>query len=135
MELAMFEEFASGWVEHQKSFWTTNKHQCLTEVCKTVNLCRLHSFAETCKTDWLSRGPNGFGGGNVESDTFLKWLSSSEECKWGQRTKVGIMGDGLQVERTGGGSGNRYRGSITTLGEGALLKLIRWGVAWKQGGR
>ncbi len=50
-ELAMFEEFASGGAKHRKSFWPANKHQCLTEVCKTVNLCRLHSFAETCKTN------------------------------------------------------------------------------------
>jgi hypothetical protein len=67
MGLAMFKEFASGVVNHQKSFWTTNKHQCLTEVCKTVNLCRLHSFAETCKTNWISRGPNKFSSGNVVS--------------------------------------------------------------------
>jgi hypothetical protein len=66
-------------VEHRKSFWTTNKVQCLTEVCKTVNLCSLHSLAETCKTNWFSRGPNGFGGGNVVSDTLVKWLTSSEE--------------------------------------------------------
>ncbi len=91
-ELAMFEEFTSGGVEHQKSFWTANKHQCLTEVYKTVNLCRLHSFAETCKTNWFSWGPNGFGSGNVVSDTFVKWLSRGEECKWGQRTGAGAMG-------------------------------------------
>ncbi len=75
--------------------WTTNKHQCLTEVCKAVNLCWLHSFLETCKTDWFSRGPNEFGSGNVVSDTFVKWLSSNEERKWGQRTGAGVMGDGL----------------------------------------
>jgi hypothetical protein len=51
---------------------------------------------------------------------------------------------GLQVGRTGRGSSNGCRGSITTLGdstqgsittlgEGASLKLSRWGVAWKQG--
>jgi hypothetical protein len=51
---------------------------------------------------------------------------------------------GLRVGRTGGGSGDRCqgsittlrdstRGSLTTLGEGAMLKLSRWGVAWKQG--
>jgi hypothetical protein len=51
---------------------------------------------------------------------------------------------GLRVGRTGGGSEDRCQGSITTLGEGAqgllsilgegaLLKLSRWGVAWKQG--
>jgi hypothetical protein len=40
----MLEEFTSGGVEHQKSFWTANKCQCLTEVCKTVNLCRVHSL-------------------------------------------------------------------------------------------
>jgi hypothetical protein len=91
----MFEEFASGGVEHQKSSWTANKPQCLTEVCKTVNLCRRHIFAETCKTNCFSRGPNGFGGGNVVSDTFVKWLSSSEERKWDQRTQAGAMGDGL----------------------------------------
>jgi hypothetical protein len=62
---------------------------------RTVNLCRLHSFAETCKTNWFSRGPNGFGSGNVVSDTFVKWLPSGEECKWGQRTGAGAMGDGL----------------------------------------
>ncbi len=60
----MFKEFASGGVKHRKSFWTANKRQYLTKVCKTVNLCRLHSFAETCKTNWFSRVPNRFGGGN-----------------------------------------------------------------------
>jgi hypothetical protein len=40
---------------------------------------------------------------------------------------------GLQVGMTGGGSGDGCQGSITTLGEGALLKSSRWGVAWKQG--
>ncbi len=68
----MFKEFTSGGVKHQKSFWTTNKCQCLTEVCKTVNLRRLHSISETSKTNWFSRGPNKFGGGNVVSDTFVK---------------------------------------------------------------
>jgi hypothetical protein len=62
---------------------------------QTVNLSRLHSFAETCKTNWFSRGPEGFGGGNVVHDTFMKWLSSSEERKWGRRTGAGAMGDGL----------------------------------------
>jgi hypothetical protein len=95
MELGMFKEFASGGAEHQKSFWTANKHQCLTEVCKTVNLCRLHSFAETSKTVWFSRGPNRFGGENVVSDTFMKWLSSGDERKCGRCTRAGAMGDGL----------------------------------------
>ncbi len=90
----MFEEFASGGVKHRKSFWTTHMHQCMTEVCKAVNLCQLHSISETCKTDSFSRGPNGFGGGNVVSDTFVKWLFSGEECKWGRRTGAGAMGDG-----------------------------------------
>jgi hypothetical protein len=91
----MFKEFASGRVEHQKSFWTANKHQCLTEVCNIVNLCRLHTFAETCKTNWFSRGLNRFGGGNVVSDTVVKWLSRGEERYWGQRMGVGAMGDEL----------------------------------------
>jgi hypothetical protein len=92
----MFNEFASGGVEHQKSFWTAHMRQCLTEVCKPVNLCRLHGLAEPCcKTNWFSSGPSGFGGGNVVSDTFVQWLSSSEERKWGQRTGAGEMGDGL----------------------------------------
>jgi hypothetical protein len=60
-----------------------------------VNICRLHSIAETCKTYWFSRGLNGFGGGNVVSDIFVKWLSSGEERKWGQRMGAGAMGDGL----------------------------------------
>jgi hypothetical protein len=67
----------------------------LTEVCKIVNLYRLHSLAETCKTDWFSRGPNGFGGGALVSDTFVKRLSSSEERKWGRRTGAGAIRDGL----------------------------------------
>ncbi len=91
----MSEEFASGGVKHQKSFWTNHMHQCLTEVYKPVNLCRLHGFAEPCKTNWLSRGLNGFGSGNVVSDTFVQWLSSSEERKWGLRTGASAMGDGL----------------------------------------
>ncbi len=91
----MFKEFASGGVEHRKNFWTANMCQCLTEVCKAVNLCRLHSFAETCKTNWFSRGPCRFGGGNVVSDTFVKWLSSGEEHKWGRHMGAGAMGDGL----------------------------------------
>jgi hypothetical protein len=91
----MFKKFASGRSEHQKSFWTAHMRQCLAEVCKAVNLCRLHSFAETYKTNWFSRGPNRFGGGNVVSDTVVKWLSSCKEHKWGQRTGVGAMGDGL----------------------------------------
>ncbi len=94
-ELAMFKEFARGGVKHWKSFWTAHIHQCLTEVCKPINLCRLRSFAETCKTDWFSRGPDGFGHGNVVSDTFMQWLSSGEERKWGPHTGVGAMGDGL----------------------------------------
>jgi hypothetical protein len=60
-----------------------------------------HSFAEICKTNWFSRGPNGFGCGNVVSDTFVKWLSSGEERKWGRRTGAGAMGDGL--------AGRKYR--------------------------
>jgi hypothetical protein len=96
MELVMFEEFtSSGGVEHQKSLWTAKKHQCLAEVCKTVNLCRLYSFAETCKTNWFGRGLDVFGSGNVVSDTFVKWLSSNEERKWGRCTGVGAVGDGL----------------------------------------
>jgi hypothetical protein len=91
----MFKEFASGGVKHRKSFWTAHMHQCLTEVYKPNNLCRLQSFVETCKTDWFSRGPNGFGGGNVVSDTFVQWLSSCEERKWGRRTGVDALGDGL----------------------------------------
>jgi hypothetical protein len=91
----MFKEFASGGVEHQKSFWTAHMCQCLTEVCKPVNLCRLHSFAETCKTHWFSRDPNKFGSGNAVSNTFVKWLSSGEEHKWGRQTGAGAMGDGF----------------------------------------
>ncbi len=72
MKLAMFEEFASGGVKHQKSFWTAYMGQRLTEVCKPFNLCRLHGFAETCKTNWFSRGPNRFGGGNVVDDAFMQ---------------------------------------------------------------
>ncbi len=94
-ELAMFEKFTSGGVKHHKSFWNANKHQCLTDVCKTVNLHRLHSFAETCKTNWFSRGPHGFGGGNVVNDTFMKWLSQGKERKWGWCMGAGAMGDGL----------------------------------------
>jgi hypothetical protein len=41
---------------------------------------------------------------------------------------------GLQVGRTGGGSSDGCQGSITTLGDGAPLKLSHWGVAWKEGG-
>ncbi len=51
---------------------------------------------------------------------------------------------GLRVGSMGGGSDNKCpdsittlgegaRGLITTLGVGALLKLSRWGVAWKRG--
>ncbi len=29
------------------------------------------------------------------SDTFMKWLSSGEERKWGRRKGAGAMGDGL----------------------------------------
>ena len=95
----MFEEFASGGVEHQKSFWTTNKLQFLTEACKTVNLCRLHSLAETCITSWFSKGPNGFGGGNVVSDTFMKRLSSGEKRKLGRRMGAGVMEERLTVRK------------------------------------
>jgi hypothetical protein len=115
----MFKEFASGGVKHQKNFWTAHMHQCLTEVCKPVNLCRLNGFAEPCETNWFSRGPNGFGGVNVASDTFVQRLSSGEERKWGLRTGAGAMGDGLAGRKTGGGSNDICRGSITTLGEGA----------------
>ncbi len=66
-----------------------------TGVCKTFNLCRLLSLAETCKSDWFVRGPNRFGGGNLVSDTSVKRLSIGEECKWGRRTGLGAMGDGL----------------------------------------
>ncbi len=100
-ELAMFEEFASGGVEHRKSFLTAHMHQCLTELCKPINFCRLHGLAEPCITDLFSSGPNGFGGGNVVSDTFVHWLSSGEERKWGRRTGAGAMGDGL--------AGRKYR--------------------------
>jgi hypothetical protein len=55
----------------------------------------LRGFAETCNTDWFSRGPNRFGNGNVVSDTFLQWLPGGEERKWGQRTGADAMGDGL----------------------------------------
>jgi hypothetical protein len=92
----MFEDFASGGVEPQKSFWTAHMYQCLTEVCKSINLCRLHSFAVTCKTNCFSRGLNGLGGWNVVSDTFVKWLTSSEKHKWGRRTGAGAIGDGLE---------------------------------------
>jgi hypothetical protein len=91
----MFEEFASRGVKHQKSFWTAHMRQCLKEVCKPVNICRLYGFVEPCKTYWFSRDPNGFGSGNVVSDTFMQWLSSSEERKWGLRTGACAMGDGL----------------------------------------
>jgi hypothetical protein len=144
-ELVMFEEFASGGVKHQKHFWTANKCQCLTEACKTINLCRLHSIAETCKTNWFGKGSNGFGGENVVSDTFVKWLSRGEEHKWSRHTGAVQMEMGFWVGRTGGSSGNGCQGSITTLGdgaqgsiatleEGALLKSSHWGVAWKRGG-
>ncbi len=102
MELAMFEKFSSGGVEHRKSFWTAHIHQCLAEVCKAINLCRLNGFAVPCKTNWFSSGLNGLGSGNVVSNTFVKWLSSCEEHKWGQRTGVGAMGDGLM--------GRKYHG-------------------------
>jgi hypothetical protein len=91
----MFEEFTSRGVKHQKRFWTANKRQCLTEVCKTANLRRLHSFAETCKTNWFSRGPNGFCSGNVINDTFVKWLSSGDERKWGRCMGADAMADEL----------------------------------------
>ncbi len=94
-ELAMFKEFANGGVKHQKSFGTAHIFQFLTEVCKPVNLCRLHSFAETCKTDWSSRGPNRFSGGNAVSDAYVQWLSSGEERKWVWCTGAGAMGDEL----------------------------------------
>jgi hypothetical protein len=42
----------------------------------------------------------------VVSDTFVKWLSSGEERKWGQRTQASVMGDGLAVGRIGRGSDN-----------------------------
>jgi hypothetical protein len=61
----------------------------------------MHGLAEPYKTGWFSSGSNGFGGGNVVSDTFVKWLSSCEECKWGWRTGMGVMGDGL--------AGRKYR--------------------------
>jgi hypothetical protein len=41
---------------------------------------------------------------------------------------------GSRVGRTGRGSNDGCLGSITTLGEGPLLKSSHWGVAWKQGG-
>ncbi len=91
----MFEKLTSGGVKHQKSLWTAHMRQCLTEVCKLVNLCRLHIFAETFKTNWFSRGLNRIGGRNVVSDTFVKQLSSSEERNWGRCTGTGGMGDGL----------------------------------------
>ncbi len=98
-ESVMFKVFAGEEVEHQKSFWTPLMCQCLTEVSKPVNLCRLHSFAETCKIDWFSRGLNGFGGGNVVSDTFVQWQSSGEERNWGLCMGVGAMGGGLAVRK------------------------------------
>ncbi len=61
----------------------------------------MHDLAEPCKTDWFSSGSNGFGGGNVVSNTFVQWLSSCEERKWVRRTGVGAMGDGLM--------GRKYR--------------------------
>ncbi len=141
----MFEEFTSGGVKHQKSFWTAHVHQCLTKVCTPINLCRLHSFAETCETNWFSRGPNGFGSGNVVSDTFVKWLSAvksasgtgaRERVRWEMGLQVGRTGrcsnDGCQGLITTLGEGARC--SLTTLGEGALLKSSHWGVAWKRGG-
>ncbi len=130
-ELAMFEKFTSGGVEHRKSFWTTNKRQCLTEVCKTVNLCRLHSFAETSKTNWFSRGPNEFGGGNVASDTFVNGCPAVKSASGAGAQEQVRWEMGLRVERTGGGSSDGCQGSIATFGEGASLKLSRWGVAWK----
>jgi hypothetical protein len=42
---------------------------------------------------------------------------------------------GSWVGKTGGGSGVECQCSITTLGEGPLLKSSHWGVAWKQRGR
>ncbi len=120
----MLEEFTSEGVKHQKSFWTALMHQCLTEVCKLVNLCRLRSFAETHKTDWFSRGPNGFDSGNVVSDTFLQWLSGGEERKWVRHTQDRVQWEmGLQVGRTGGCSADGCQGSITTFGEGAQGSL------------
>ncbi len=67
----------------------------MTEVCKTIDLCRLYSFAETCKTNWFSTDPNEYGGGSVVSDTFVKWLSSGEERKWDWKMGAGAMDDGL----------------------------------------
>jgi hypothetical protein len=141
----MFEEFASGGVEHQKSFWSTHMCQCLTEVCKAIHLCRLHSFAESCETNWFSRVSNGFGCGNVVSDMFVKWLSSSEEHKWGRCMGAGAMGDGL----VGRKDRRRQQQRVLRLNHhpwrrclrlnhhpwrSASLKSSRWGVAWKQGG-
>ncbi len=41
---------------------------------------------------------------------------------------------GLRAGRIGGGSGKGCRGSIPTLGEGALLKSSQRGITWKGGG-
>ncbi len=55
----------------------------------------MHGLAEPCKTNGFSSGLNGFGGGNVISNTFVQWMSSCEGRKWGWCLGVGAMGDRL----------------------------------------
>jgi hypothetical protein len=80
----MFKKFAIGKVKHQQSLQTAHLHQCLAQVCKPVTFCRMHGLAEPCKTNRLSSRSNGFGNGNVVSNTFVQWLPSCEERKWGR---------------------------------------------------
>jgi hypothetical protein len=63
-----------------------------------MQTCQSLQAAWPCRAlqiDWFSSGPSGLGAGNVVSDTFVQWLSSGEECKWGLRTGTGAMGDEL----------------------------------------
>ncbi len=61
---------------------------CCTAISRNCHVPHSH-----CQMRWPR--PNIFGSGNVISDTFVKWLCSSEERKWGWCTGVGAMGDGL----------------------------------------
>jgi hypothetical protein len=65
---------------------------CALHCCTAISqMCHLsHSHCQICLG-----GASAFGSGNVVRDNFVKWLCNSEERKWGWRTGVGVMRDGL----------------------------------------
>ncbi len=79
----------------------------------------MNGLAEPCKTNGFSSGLNGFGGGNVVSNTFVKGCPVVKRASGAGALEWVRWEMGLQVGSTGGGSADRYRDSITTLGEGA----------------